>query len=659
MSTNYLYPFAAIVGNDDLKEALMIALVNPRVGGVLISGDKATAKTTAIRSSAALTSMRIVELPLSATEDRIFGHIDLEKTLADGRKVLSPGLLAEAHGQILYIDEVNLLRRDVLNAVLQAHELKENRIEREGISYHHSAEFLLLASMNPQEGTLEASLLDRFGLFVNVEAAEEIEMRTEIVRRVLRYERDRVGFVQAYAEETASLQKKIADAAATVAAMNVPAPMLQLAAAYAEKAWLAGHRGDVILLEAAKAIAALAGRSFLIPEDMERAAYFVLPHRMRKPPAAPAENQEPQDSSDAAPKDNDSTDEQEQDPADTEQSQEDSDVGDTDIEDDSPQEEESSSENEESNSDQEEDLSQEENEDSDEPPRQDAEAPLPPEQWEDIDKALAQLQFQMTTGMDRHQRKGSGKRQRTKTNLRQGRYIRATMTGGKVTDLALDATIRAAAPYQRYRRRGDLAIALTESDLRQKVREKRTGTVFLFCVDASGSMGAKHRMGVVKGVIYGLLQDAYEKRDRVGLITFRREQAEVLLPITRSIDLAQRQLRELPTGGKTPLAAGLQLSLATLQQLQYQDPDVRPVFVLVTDGRATAALHGGRPVEDAEQMADVFGKVGMTSVVIDTETDFISMGIAKKIADRMGAHYYHMKRLSDEHVLAIVQDLRI
>ena len=653
MISTYRYPFAAVVGNNDAKEALLIALVNPKVGGVLISGEKATAKTTLIRSVYALTSMRIIELPLSATEDRIFGHIDLEKTLADGQKVLSPGLLAAAHHNILYIDEINLLRRDVLTAVLQAHDLKENRLEREGISYHHPADFLLVGTMNPQEGTLDESLLDRFGLFVDVSAAKEIKDRTEIVRRVLRYERNRVRFTKEYDESTSSLRDQITKAVECVQAMNVPKPMLQLAASYAEKAWIAGHRGDIILLEAAKAIAALAGRSFLIPEDMERAAYFVLPHRMRKPPSSPsAESSEGHQDQDSEPKQEDRPVEQKTDPTDNQDNQEDSDIedGGQDL---------SESEADLSPDITKENSQQEGADDSDNQSDLDSTAPLPPETWEDIDKALSQLQFQMMTGMDRHHRKGSGKRQRTKTNLRQGRYIRSIMIGGKVTDLALDATIRAAAPYQRYRQRGNLAIALTESDLRQKVREKRTGTVFLFCVDASGSMGARHRMGVVKGVIYGLLQDAYEKRDRVGLITFRRDQAEVLLPITRSIDLAQRELRELPTGGKTPLAAGLQLSLATLQQLKYQDPEVRPVFILITDGRATSSLHGGSPVTEAEELAKIFNQADITSVVIDTETDFISMGIAQKMADLMGANYYHMKRLSDENVLAIVQDLRV
>ena len=300
------------------------------------------------------------------------------------------------------------------------------------------------------------------------------------------------------------------------------------------------------------------------------------------------------------------------------------------------------------------DTNDDDSHEADTPPN--PQMPLPPETWEDINKAFSALQLQVTMNVDRFKRKGSGKRQRTKTDLKQGRYIRAVPMAHEVTDLALDATIRAAAPYQKQREKHGLAIALEKDDLRQKVREKRTGTVFLFCVDASGSMGAKHRMGAVKGAIYGLLQEAYQKRDRIGLITFRRNTAELLLPVTRSIDLAQKALKELPTGGKTPLAAALEMSLAVLAQLKFQDPEVRPVFLLVTDGRATSSLSGGNPVDEAIELGEKLRRTGAAMVVIDTETDFISMGIAKKLSSSMGATYYHVKDLSDEKVLRIVQD---
>ncbi|MDU5027485.1 MAG: VWA domain-containing protein [Negativicoccus succinicivorans] len=630
MSYPYIYPFVAVVGQDDVKEAILLALVNPKIGGLLISGTKATAKSTLLRSAMALTEQALVELPLSATEDRVFGHIDLEKTLADGKRIFLPGLLAKADQQILYIDEINLLRRDLLAAILQVHETQENKIEREGLSYSHPTDFMLIGTMNPEEGTLSDALLDRFGMFVNAQAETDPAKRQEIVRRVLAYEKDRIAFVKRYAEETEKLRKKVITAQAIIPQMEVPAPMLQLAAVYSENAWLAGHRGDIILLEATKAVAALAGRNFLIPDDMERAAYFVLPHRMHQPEHAPQEQPEqqppqtpdqPDDSAELPPQ----NDTQELPPPPS-NSPEDNDF----------------------------DTNDDDSHEADMPPN--PQMPLPPETWEDINKAFSALQLQVTMNVDRFKRKGSGKRQRTKTDLKQGRYIRAVPMAHEVTDLALDATIRAAAPYQKQREKHGLAIALEKDDLRQKVREKRTGTVFLFCVDASGSMGAKHRMGAVKGAIYGLLQDAYQKRDRIGLITFRRNTAELLLPVTRSIDLAQKALKELPTGGKTPLAAALEMSLAVLAQLKFQDPEVRPVFLLVTDGRATSSLSGGNPVDEAIELGEKLRRTGAAMVVIDTETDFISMGIAKKLASSMGATYYHVKDLSDEKVLRIVQD---
>ncbi|WP_459540942.1 VWA domain-containing protein [Negativicoccus succinicivorans] len=630
MSYPYIYPFVAVVGQDDVKEAILLALVNPKIGGLLISGTKATAKSTLLRSAMALTEQTLVELPLSATEDRVFGHIDLEKTLADGKRIFLPGLLAKADQQILYIDEINLLRRDLLAAILQVHETQENKIEREGLSYSHPTDFMLIGTMNPEEGTLSDALLDRFGMFVNAQAETDPAKRQEIVRRVLAYEKDRIAFVQRYAEETEKLRKKVITAQAIIPQMEVPAPMLQLAAVYSENAWLAGHRGDIILLEATKAVAALAGRNFLIPDDMERAAYFVLPHRMHQPEHAPQEQPEqqsppppdqPEDSAEMPPQ-NDAREL----PPPPSNLPEDNDF----------------------------DTNDDDSQEADTP--LDPQMPLPPETWEDINKAFSALQLQVTMNVDRFKRKGSGKRQRTKTDLKQGRYIRAVPMAHEVTDLALDATIRAAAPYQKQREKHGLAIALEKDDLRQKVREKRTGTVFLFCVDASGSMGAKHRMGAVKGAIYGLLQEAYQKRDRIGLITFRRNTAELLLPVTRSIDLAQKALKELPTGGKTPLAAALEMSLAVLAQLKFQDPEVRPVFLLVTDGRATSSLSGGNPVDEAIELGEKLRRTGAAMVVIDTETDFISMGIAKKLASSMGATYYHVKDLSDEKVLRIVQD---
>ena len=263
-------------------------------------------------------------------------------------------------------------------------------------------------------------------------------------------------------------------------------------------------------------------------------------------------------------------------------------------------------------------------------------------------------------GRDQINRKGSGKRSLTKTNLKQGRYVRAEIPKNKVDDLAFDATIRAAAPYQRHRPKNDCAINIQQADLRQRIREKRIGTTFLFVVDASGSMGAQERMRAVKGAIFAMLQEAYQKRDKVGMIAFRRKAAEELLPITRSVDLARKRLTELPTGGKTPLAEGLAQAFISLDMLKRKEPDAEPVLVLVTDGRANSVVQDGEdPVESAVKLAQQIHKAKITSVVIDTETDFIKLGVARQVAAAMGANYYKLKQLSQGDILHIVRNTGI
>ena len=284
----------------------------------------------------------------------------------------------------------------------------------------------------------------------------------------------------------------------------------------------------------------------------------------------------------------------------------------------------------------------------------------PEEQIADIDKSFRLPKMLLDLGKDRNIRRGSGKRSTTRTDLKQGRYVRAELPKAKVEDLAFDATIRAAAPFQKMREDNGCALNIKPEDLRQKVREKRIGNTFLFAVDASGSMGARERMRAVKGAIFYMLQEAYQKRDRVGMIAFRRQKAEVLLPITRSVDLAQKCLAELPTGGKTPLADGLAMALQTLSMMNKHDSELAPILVLVTDGRANAVEeNGGDPVASALKMAERIGKAKITSVVIDTESDFIKLGLAKRIAAAMGANYYTLQRLSKDSIIRIVRNLDV
>ena len=641
---NYaIYPFVAVVGQEQVKKAIEIALVNPKAGGLLIGGQKGTAKTILVRSAAELLKDKIMlDLPLNATEDMLFGSIDIEYAVSRGERRFAPGLLGRANGNVLYVDEANLLRQELLSAVLDANASGINRVERDGISFTEEVHYTVLGTMNPEEGVLPSHILDRFGMYADAQGTKEMGQRVEIMRRALSYEQDRGRFREDYAAEAAELTAKLQEAIALLPQVEISEAMMQLAAQLCAQAFCAGHRAEIYLLEAARAIAALNKRGYVLPKDIDEAAVFVLPHRMRKPPEQQPDEQEEQQNQ-----------EKEQDTEDSQDNTEDSfdDNAEAPL---PPPLGDNQGEDEENNNDEGENADDNKNQ----PEQQNSEQPAPEEQVANIDKAFRLPKIMLDMGKNRAVRRGSGKRSTTRTDLKQGRYVRAELPKVKVEDLAFDATIRAAAPYQRLREDNGCALNIKSSDLRQKVREKRIGNTFLFAVDASGSMGARERMGAVKGAIFHMLQEAYQKRDKVGMIAFRRQKAEVLLPVTRSIDLAQKCLAELPTGGKTPLADGLWTSLLTLSMLNKKDSQLEPILIVVTDGRANNVTEaGGDPVEEAMRVAEKIRKAKITSVVIDTERDFIKLGIAKRLAATMGANYYVLSKLDKENIIRIVRKL--
>jgi magnesium chelatase subunit D len=419
--------------------------------------------------------------------------------------------------------------------------------------------------------------------------------------------------------------------------IKVSNAMLELTAQYCMKGNVAGHRAEFFMIEAAKTIAALQGRDYLLPADMERAAFFIMPHRMQKEEKASPQQEEQEEQSD----------EQESEEP-TEQTENDNQPQLPSDEDNSPLDntEENNSEMNESK-----DTSDEQSESQEDIANQDVHA--------DVDQSFCNTKMAVHLPQDRHVKQGSGKRNLTRTVLKQGRYVRSCLPKGKLTDLALDATLRAAAPYQRFREKGKCCMTIQQGDLRQKVREKRIGNTFLFVVDASGSMGARERMRAVKGAIFSMLQDAYQKRDQVGLIAFRREKAELLLPVTRSVDLAQKCLQQLPTGGGTPLAEGLATAFTVLSSMQKKQREMQPIVVLVTDGRTNRSVNSsGDATGDALKMAEKIKMAGFSSVVIDTETDFIKLGIAQAVARKMGSTYYHLQELSEQNIIHIVKNMQ-
>lgn len=621
------FPFSAVLGLNHAKTAILIVLVNPRAGGLLISGPRGIGKSTLMRSTQELIERPWRDIPVSVTEDQLFGTIDTEKAIYSGQKKLYPGIINEADQGVLYLDDANLLREDLLDSILNIAEVGAYQLERDGLSLRCDTSFTIIAAINPESGMLSGACLDQFGLFVNVDNIHDENTRVEILKRTISFEKDCASFCNLWKLENEKIKKAIHSAMSLLPKVVVSSGMIQLASVYALKAHVSGHRADIYLIEAARALAALAERRYVLPKDLEKAAEFVLPHRMRKN----WEEELPQ---------SDELEDPDKNNTEKAQESEDNDLGD-DGEDPSRNHivevTGNGGNNDESSSDMPEFPQGADDEKVD---SADLHVILPP-LWIQNEKK------QFTP-------KGSGKRNITRSDERQGRYVKAGIPKGETHDIAIDATLRAAAPHQKGRQSNGCAVVIRHEDIRRKQREKRTGNIFLFLVDASGSMGARERMKAVKGVVFKMLADAYQKRDRVGMIAFRRDRAEVLLPITRSIEFAQKKLAALPTGGKTPLAQGLIKAEDMLDRLYKQDPLQDPVLILITDGRATNSLNKNTdPVRDALSEAERIGHRHMLTAVIDTESGFIKLGLAKELAQKMGASYFHVDKISEDRLLCI------
>ena len=589
------FPFTAIVSQTTMKRALILNAINTRIGGVLIRGKKGTAKSTAVRSLAALLpevsvlrgcpyscppenrqglcqwcqpngeaapavtrQVRIVDLPVGATEDRLVGSLDIEQAIRTGSRSFEPGLIASTHRGILYVDEVNLLNDHLVDVLLDAAAMGRNYVEREGISVSHAAEFILVGTMNPEEGDLRPQLLDRFGLAVEVDSAFTAEERQEVVKRRIAYESDPFDFMDAWQESEAAERERILRSQRLLGRVTVSDDILELITGICHEYQVDGLRADIVMYKTASTIAAYEGRDHVLAEDVREAAEMALLHRQRRQPfQQPHLVTEQLDSM---------IDEFQNRPHDREPSNQDN-----------------------SQSEEQDDGDPDPPEPEEQPPEPEGDSG-PQDQYFEVGTPFSVRSFQVKPP-DHRARPTGGRRARTVSGTPSGRYVGADVPQGKATDLALDATLRAAAPHQLQRRENTAAenapaFLIEPHDVRDKVRETKTGSLILFVVDASGSMGAQRRMVAVKGAILSLLLDAYQRRDRVGLIAFRGTEAQLLLPPTGSVDLAHALLSEMPTGGRTPLSRGLLLAMEVIEAEKQKDRNVLPFLVVLTDGRA-------------------------------------------------------------------------
>lgn len=614
---DHAYPFAAVAGQEVVKKALLLCAVNPAIGGLLLAGEKGTAKSTLVRGLAMLTDHTpFVELPLNATEDRLVGSLSLESALKKGQLEPEPGLLRQADGGFLYVDEINLLAEHMVNILLEVSSTGENIVEREGISFRHPTHFVLVGSMNPEEGRLRPHFVDRFGLYVPCYGEKNPAIRCEILRRRLAYEADPQAFINQWHEQSLVLRHQILEAQALLPQVTLSERQRTFAAQLAAQGSCAGHRADLALCEAARALAALSGRTYVTSEDIKAMATYALVHRLRNPLSL-ADQQMPEE--ERLPSDKD--------PPPTGEDQRPSD------EDPLPSGEDQQPSDEDPLTSGEEDALNR----SSSPLEAGANHPAQGiEHWEDIQPLMGKIDLGELKG-HRALPKGSGKRLKVQSHSRRGRYVRAALAQEKTNDLALDATLRAAATHPK--EEGPLLVTIKDQDLRMKVREQRTGASILFLVDASGSMGAMRRMGIVKGAVLSLLSDAYEKRDTVGIIAFRGTEAETLLPLTRSVDLAQKCLRQLRTGGKTPLALGLMAADQILRTDRLKNPGAQQYLVILSDGRSNVPLMTDSAQEDSLVAAKHLRYEAIKILVLDPEEGFLRFGMAKTLAEALGAVY--------------------
>ncbi len=665
------FPFSAVVGSDDMALALILTTISPDVGGVLVRGEKGTAKSTIVRALAAVLPpidviagdrfstdpresaplspdgpfaadaptetrpVRLVELPVGATEDRVLGSLHLERALSEGKTEYEPGLLARAHRGILYVDEVNLLHDHLVDLLLDAAAMGRSTVERDGVSVEHAARFVLVGTMNPEEGELRPQLLDRFGLTVEVAAPRDPRLRVDVVRRRMAYDADPDAFALEYAESEKLLTERILAAQSLVGRVRLTDAALLKIAEVCAAFEVDGMRADIVTARAAVAHAAWHDRDVVTREDIRAAARLALPHRRRRNPFdAPGLDEDLLDQilGDDEP-------EPDPEPTDLRRTPTTATTATTATTSASGPEPARRGRQDQDQSD-----SPADDRTSSESSAQDHDSYDAPQTGQRPDHAPSARTTPTGPGCSPSGARATGppgKRSRAITEW--GRRVGAHRPTGAGGSIDLTETLRAAAPHQRERGRRNGPMQFRGDDLRVATREGHEANLILFCVDASGSMAARKRMEQVKTAILSLLLDAYQRRDKVGLVTFRGDRAELVLPPTHSVEIAAARLADLPAGGRTPLAEGLLESARVLEVERVRDPRRRPLLVLVTDGRATA---GPDAVHRSRLAADHLARRDVAALVVDCEAGTFRLGLADALARHLHAEHVPVTEVS-------------